>query len=73
MKLSSACFGCFECTFPLARLNDSNQLQEICRYIPIYVESIFNHFHDFKIAVTYATMKIEIAIENRWSLKLCQT
>ena len=24
MKLSSACFGCFECTFPLAWLNNCN-------------------------------------------------
>ena len=37
MKLSRACFGCFECTFPLARLNNSNWLQENCRYIPIHV------------------------------------
>jgi hypothetical protein len=24
MKLSGACFGCFECTFPIAWLNDCN-------------------------------------------------
>jgi hypothetical protein len=43
------------------------------RYILVYVESIYNYFHDFMSPVEYATMKIEIAIENDRSLKLCQT
>ena len=73
MKLSSACFGCFECTFPIAKLNHSNQLQKNRRYIPNYVESVFNYFDDFKMTVIYATMKIEIMIENGWSLKLRQS
>ena len=41
--------------------------------MPIHVESICHYFYDFKRAIAYATMKIEIAIENGWSLKLHQT
>ena len=33
----------------------------------------YNYFHDFKRPVEYATMKIEILIENGRSLKLRQT
>jgi hypothetical protein len=39
----------------------------------MYVESIYNYFHDFRTPVKYATMTIKIGIENSWSLKLCQT
>jgi hypothetical protein len=48
MKLSGACFGCFECTFTLAWLNNYNWLGKNCRYISIYVEGTFNYFHDFR-------------------------
>ena len=37
MKLLSAYFGCFECTFPLARLNNCNWLQKNYSYIIGYV------------------------------------
>jgi hypothetical protein len=39
----------------------------------MYVEMIYNYFHDFMSPVEYATMKIEITIENDRSLKLRQT
>jgi hypothetical protein len=39
----------------------------------VYVESVYNYFHDFRTAVKYATINIEIAIENGRSLKLRQT
>ena len=37
MKLSRACFGCFECTFLLARLNGGNWLKKNYRSISIYI------------------------------------
>ena len=39
----------------------------------MYVENIYNYFYDFRRPVKYATMEIEIAIENSRSLKLRQT
>jgi hypothetical protein len=39
----------------------------------VYVERLYNYFHDFMSPVEYATMKFEIAIENDRSLKLRQT
>jgi hypothetical protein len=39
----------------------------------MYVEMIYNYFHDFISPVEYAMMKIEIVIENDRSLKLRQT
>ena len=39
----------------------------------MYVENLYNYFHNFSIPVKCATMKIEIAIENGRSLKLHQT
>jgi hypothetical protein len=36
------------------------------------VTNAYNYFHDFKKRVEYATMKIEILIENGRSLKLRQ-
>jgi hypothetical protein len=73
MKLSRACFGCFECTFPLAWLNNCNWPQQNCRCIVICIESVFNHFHNFRRSALCAIIKIMIAIENCRSLKLCQS
>src|ERR1700733_906086 len=42
----------------------------MCRYTFTYVKNVYNYFHDFRIPVEYATMKIEITIENGRSLKL---
>ena len=39
----------------------------------MYVERLYNYFHDFMSPVEYAMMKFKIAIENDWSLKLHQT
>ena len=39
----------------------------------MYVENVYNYFHDFRTAVKYATIKIEITIENGRSLKLRPT
>jgi hypothetical protein len=39
----------------------------------MYVENVYNYFHNFRISVKCATIKIEIAIENGRSLKLHQT
>ena len=52
---------------------DPNCLNENCRYILIYVTNVYNYFHDFKKPEKYATIKIEILIENGQSLKLRQT
>ena len=38
----------------------------------MYVESIYNYFHDFRRPVKCATIKFEIMIEKIQSLKLCQ-
>src|SRR5882762_4450659 len=73
MKLSTACFGCFECTSPLARLSYENRLQENYIYIHIHVENMYNHFHDFRRSIFRAMIKIAIVIENGRSLKLRQT
>lgn len=39
----------------------------------MYVENIYNYVHNFRRLVKYAPLKIEIVIENGWSLKLHQT
>ena len=39
----------------------------------MYVGSIYNYFHDFRSFLKYATIQIEIVIENGRSLKLRQT
>jgi hypothetical protein len=38
----------------------------------MYVRNIYNYFHDFRRPVEYATMEINIVIENGQSLKLHQ-
>ena len=38
----------------------------------MFVQSLYNYFHNFRRPARYATMKIEIVIENGWNLKLCQ-
>src|ERR1700727_2005272 len=72
IKLSRACFGCSECTFPLARLYNSNWLGKNYIFIPIHVESVHNYLYDFRRPITCATIKITIVIENGRSLKLRQ-
>ena len=39
----------------------------------MYVENIYNYFHDFRGPVKCAMIKFEIVIENVQSLKLRQT
>ena len=39
----------------------------------MYVGSTYNYFHDFRSFLKYATIQIEIVIENGRSLKLRQT
>ena len=73
IKLSRACFGCSECTFHLAQLNDGNYLGKNNRPISIHVESVHNYLHNFRRPITCATIKVVIVIQNGWSLKLHQT
>ena len=73
MKLSRACFRCFECIFPLASLKNYNWLRKNYRYISVYVQSTFNYFHKFERHITCATIKITIVIENGRSFKLRQS
>ena len=73
MKPLRACFGCFECTFPLASIKNYYWLQKNYRYISVYLWSIFNYFHKSRRHTTRATIKIAIAIENGRSFKLRQS
>ena len=70
---SIAGFGCFQCIFSLARLNNCNQPHKKRQCVSVYLASAHNYFHDFRYPLECAIIKITCTIENHRSLKLRQT